>query len=171
MTSENDYSITESDLAIFPPYLSFFLLATICLMVSHGLAATIIFFFYLTIPPGLAFGLVMASGMAFVVFNVAVIRGHTWGVSGLKALAALYILIAISSFAWVGQNQVNVKVSLAVLVSSGSAWLTLRSVRYQAMAGFLVRRWRFYRDTGRTVIEELERQRRSDSRSTGYPVE
>lgn len=163
MTRKEDHYITESDLAVFPPYLSFFLLATICLMVSHGLAATIVFFFYLVIPPGLAFGLMMASGMAFVVFNIAVIRGHTWGVSGLKALAVLYLLIAISSFARLGSLQVDTKVSVAVLVSSASAWLLLRSVRYQTMAGFLARRWHFYRETGRTVIEELELQRKGEA--------
>lgn len=37
--------IAEADMAAFPPYLSLFLLATLLLMISHGLAATVVFFY------------------------------------------------------------------------------------------------------------------------------
>lgn len=157
------HDISENDLAIFPPYMSLFLLVTLCMMVSHGLAATTVFFFYINIDPALAFFLSMGSSLVFVTFNFMLIRGYLWSLKGLESLAGLYSLIALSAVFEIGHVPTDYKLSLAILVPSLTAWFTIRSTRYHVMANFIAKRWRFYRETGRTVIEELERQRRSNA--------
>lgn len=159
MSKEQNYNITEEDLAVFPPHLSSFLAATLLLMVSHGLAATIVFFFYFALHPATGLALVVGSSMIFVFFNILLIRGHLVAIKALKLLAVIYCGVAVSSFAEIAHTPIDTRLSLAVLIPSVSAWLVLRSRRYQTMAQFIAKRWRFYRETGRTVIEELNRQK------------
>lgn len=160
MPNRTPPEISEEDLSIFPPHLLFFILASLSLMISHGLAATIVFFIYLPIPPGFAFGITIASSMIFVVLNVLLIRGWQKAPKWLALLAGFYLCIAASSFIDTSLGSVDVRLSWTVLISSLIAWLTIKSPQYQKMASFMVRRWQFYRETGRTVVEELNRQKR-----------
>lgn len=158
MSKKTDYNISEDDLAVFPPYLSLFLLATFLLMISHGIAASVICFFYFPLPPGIALALTVSSAMVFVIFNIMIIRGHPTALKALKILAVTYFLVAVSSFLNFGHTAIDVRISLTLLGSSISAWLVLGSKGYGAMASFMAKRWRFYRETGSTIIEELNRK-------------
>lgn len=161
MTRMNEHKITEADLAIFPPYLSLFLLATLLLMISHGLAATVAFFLLMAIRPEIAFALTIATSLIFVTFNFVIIRGHLWGVPGLKFLSVLYAIIGLYSLFGLGHEDIKPGLSLAILIPSILAYITLQSQKYQTMAQFIAKRWRFYRETGLTVVQALERQRQN----------
>lgn len=125
--SDEKFKISKKDLAIFPPHIASFAISTMCIMVSHGLAAIIVFFSYLSIPFELAFTFLLLSSLPFVVLNLAVIKGHKFGVSGLKWLAILYFTIALSCFVVPEKAESDIGAAIVLLLSSFSAWRTVTS--------------------------------------------
>lgn len=156
---DSDIDITEDDLRIFPPYVSSFLLVSLLMMVSHGFSAALLFIFYLDIPIGFDFGASIASMIIFVVLNMRLIYGHLSSIIGLQILAVCHFLIALLFFFTDVDAPQLVWIAITVLISSTSAIILIRSRRYEIMARFLARIWLFYRSTGRSILQELDRQR------------
>lgn len=150
--------ITRDDLRIFPPHLGHFALATGCMMVSHGLSTSWAFSALLPSHLGLAFGLSLATSLIFGVFNFMLIRGHLRSLKYLERLAIIYSVVSVASLSDAGQLSANLWMSVVMIISSGISWWTIRSPQYRIMAAFIAKRWRFYRETGRTIIEEIQRQ-------------
>lgn len=154
-----DIKITEDDLRIFPPYVTSFLLVSLLMMVSHGFGAALLFIFYLDIPRGFDFGAAIVSMIIFVVLNMRLIYGHLSSVIGLQMLAGCYFAIAALYFFIDVDEPRIVWVAVTVLITSASAIIVIRSKRYGIMATFLAKIWLFYRTTGRSILQEIERQR------------
>lgn len=115
----------------------------------------------MAISPEIAFALAAGTSLIFVTFNFVITRGHLWGLLGLKLLSVLYTTIGLCSFFDLGDADIKPGLSLAILIPSILAYITIQSQKYQIMAQFIAKRSRFYRETGLTVVQELERQRQN----------
>lgn len=159
-----DIKITEDDLRIFPPYVTSFLLVSLLMMVSHGFSGSLLFMSYLDVPPLYGVGMTLATIVIFVILNIRLTRGHLNSVLGLQILAACYFLIA-AVYPFVDDYPpLPVWWPATALATSGGAILVIRSRRYRIMAEFVAKIWLFYRTTGRSILQEIERQRRDARR-------
>lgn len=151
--------ITEADLEVFPPGLWSFLVVTFLLMIGHVSAGLIFLYYFLSLGPASLIPPLLLSGMLIVVFNIALIRGRLWAQNGIKALAIIYGVTALVGWSGV-LSDINAFVSGCALATSILSLAVIASPFYKEFCDFFERRWRLYRQTGKTILELYSEQQK-----------
>lgn len=154
--STNSPDYIEKDLDVFPPNASFFVLATLFLLISHGGSTALLGTFVLNLHPAALIALLFASATLLSIGNIAITRGHARFAVFLKILTAGHLLITLAVSVFYYQSA-NIYFLLTPLAASVIALSIMCSTPYRKMVEFTERRWRIYRDTGISVIEAMGR--------------
>ncbi|MGH1374628.1 MAG: hypothetical protein ACRBBW_21505 [Cellvibrionaceae bacterium] len=131
LEKEND------DLAIqvFPPYLSRFLLVTILLMIASGMSSSLAALHLSGLDARWVMGASAFSVLIFVLFNILVSRGLTFGLKALKAQAIVCVALSLASLLFSG-SAVLCGVSGLCAVAG---FVIIRGDKYRQMFSYMQR--------------------------------
>lgn len=158
MKKEPELRLSPHDGSIWPPHAWLFVVVSMLLTIGHGLSGALVFFLYLDLPAKVALALLFCTGIAFFIANIRLTRGHRSSLLILELLAVIYLAVAISSLFGISGTRRHLGMSMFMIATSSAAWISIRSAKYRAMFDVIEKRWAFYRATGRTILEEIERQ-------------
>lgn len=158
--SKSKRTYTEADSAIFPPYMSRFILVVMLLIFSHTAFMISFGLYVLEVHVGamLVGGLISALFLIFC--NIAITRGHDRFVKVLKIIAWMYLTFGLLTILFKLLNMFAVPFELSgiLILFAGIALVTMHSVSYRVCVKFVKDRWDIYRETGETVVEAMAKK-------------
>ncbi len=154
-SNSNPYNLSEADLALYPPFVSRLIAVIFCMMISQGVSLTLLALSYVDLRPEVILAVVLLPTLPLVSANFFVLHGRQTGIIWQRWILGIYAAISVFmviEFVISGASFFVPFISLALSII-GLAITYTQS--YQSMFAFLEKRWRIYRETGRTIIEEF----------------
>ncbi len=157
---KNQYD--ETDLAVFPPYMSRFLSVILLLIFAHTASVLLLGLYLFPVDPGSMIIGGALSLLAIIISNILISRGHILFVSVNKTLAVLYGLIGVTSlvFSILEIKNAPWKLSLLSILFAAIALFTMSQPGYIVCTTFLKKRWDTFRATGQSVAEAMAKKRK-----------
>lgn len=151
----------EKPLLIFPPNMSRFLLVTLLLMISLGFTTPLVVVSFLEISNEWMVQFVFPPAFIFIILNILVTKGISFGVSGLKLLS--YACLVLSALGVLFDQGI-----IFCLISAGCSLLSLITIsgeKYQEMFRYM----QGVRELRRVKVETLDTQGTRNTRGAGSP--
>ncbi len=123
----------EKPLLVYPPYMSRFLLVTFLLMITLGFTSPLVAVSFLEVSNEWMVPVVFPPVFIFIILNILVTKGISFGVSGLKVLS--YVCLVFSVLGIFFDQGI-----IFCLVSAGCSLLSLATIRgekYQEMFRYM----------------------------------
>lgn len=122
-----------------------FLVAIFLMMISHGLTAFVVGFYYLELGVNQLVMVTMLSVVLVVIPNIFVTRGYGVARCWLMAIFGIYLLVGISTFLpSIGKNIAAV-LGLMLTAMSALGITIISTKQYKAIIRFYSERWHEFR--------------------------